>query len=97
MADPRMGRASLGVTEYMQGGDAPLSPGDLFTMEKDKSNYLEMLARLLEDDEFKRIIAGWHGGDESAFATEPMYGAAASLGRRQVPTYVQQPGKTNRY
>ena len=100
MADGKMGPASRDIAAYMQGGDAPGMPKDYFAMEGDQSNYLEMLARLLEEDEFKRMIAGWHGGDESAYGIDPMYGAAASKGRRKVPTYVNQEkyaAKTKRY
>ena len=98
MAEGRFGPASRGITDYMQGGAAPGSPSDMFTMEADQSDYLEMLARLLDDDEFKKIVAGWHGGDESAYANEPMYGAASARGKRKVPSYVDPyTERTKRY
>ena len=95
MADPRMGSASQDITAYMQGGPIPRPATEMFTMQGDQSNYLEMLARLLDDDEFKRIVAEWHKDkktgkpDPSAYALEPAYGAASAKGRRDVPTYVQ--------
>ena len=88
MAENNIAYASRDIDRFLRGGEAPRPPGQMFDDEDKQKDYLEMLARLIGQDKFEAVVAGWHGGDKTAYANETKYGAAASLGRRRVPSYV---------
>lgn len=103
MAD--FGSASKDIINYMRGGPMPQSPKDAFTMQGDQSNYLELLARLIDDDdEFKRIVAEWNKDPKTgkpnpnAYMADARYDAANIRGERKVPSYVDPyTARTKRY
>ena len=96
------GNASRDIIDYMGGGKSPGMPDDMFTMDIDKSNYLELLARLLGEDKFKGLVADWHKDPKTgqpnigAYENTPAYGAAMARGGRTVPSYIDPyTSKTN--
>jgi len=87
------------IHAYMRGEGELRSPETYFTPQSQQSNFLEMLARLLSEGEYKDLVSGWHGGDASAYGIDPRYEAARqrSMG---TPSYIApqgMAGKSSRY
>jgi len=92
------------IHAYMQGGPAPPNP-ETFTMEAQKADYIEMLARLLGEEKFKELVPKWNIDKNTgkpipgAYNANSEYDAAyrRSLG---VPSYIdtgQMAGRTYGY
>lgn len=57
---PTMPRWVADFYAYRGGGDAPRQGKEYFTKQEDIERYDEFLARLLSEDEYRKVAAGWH-------------------------------------